>query len=100
MNNLHLASHPLANEKNIIPGKNYRITVLTESLFRLEYSEEGVFNDEPTQTVLNRDFTFFVTSLGYDNTRKRQFLFFFISLYPLSFRENRVSGADIRFLLF
>ncbi|MBQ2873636.1 MAG: DUF4968 domain-containing protein [Bacilli bacterium] len=56
MNNLHLASHPLANEKNIIPGKNYRITVLTESLFRLEYSEEGVFNDEPTQTVLNRDF--------------------------------------------
>ena len=56
MNNLNLDAHLLANEKNIIEGKNYRITVLTESLFRLEYSEEGIFNDEPTQTVLNRDF--------------------------------------------
>ena len=40
----------------MIKGEKYRITVLTESLFRLEYSEEGVFVDEPTQTVLCRDF--------------------------------------------
>lgn len=56
MNNLHLDSNPYAVEENIIKGEKYRITVLTESLFRLEYSDEGIFVDEPTQTVLNRDF--------------------------------------------
>ena len=35
---------------------NYRITVLTESLVRLEYSPDGVFEDRATQAVLNRDF--------------------------------------------
>ena len=57
MNNLHLESKPCANVKNIIKGDKYRITVLTESLFRLEYSEDGIFLDKPTQTVLNRDFS-------------------------------------------
>ncbi|MBQ5917277.1 MAG: DUF4968 domain-containing protein, partial [Lachnospiraceae bacterium] len=56
MNNLHLESNPVANENNIIKGENYRITVLTASLFRLEYSKSGSFVDEPTQTVLNRNF--------------------------------------------
>ena len=56
MNNLHLESNPVANENNIIKGENYRITVLTASLFRLEYSKNGSFVDEPTQTVLNRNF--------------------------------------------
>ena len=56
MNNLHLESNPIANENNIIKGENYRITVLTASLFRLEYSKSGSFVDEPTQTVLNRNF--------------------------------------------
>ena len=27
----------------VIEGENYRISVLTESLVRLEYSEDGVF---------------------------------------------------------
>ena len=37
-------------------GENYRISVLTESLVRLEYSEDGVFEDGQTQVVQNRDF--------------------------------------------
>lgn len=36
--------------------KKYRITVLTPGLIRLEYSEEGSFEDRPSQTVVNRDF--------------------------------------------
>lgn len=56
MKDLHLDSKPCANEKNVIKGDKYRITVLTESLFRLEYSDDGAFLDAPTQTVLNRDF--------------------------------------------
>lgn len=41
---------------NIIKGDKYRITVMTPSLIRLEYSEDGIFEDRKTQTVVNRDF--------------------------------------------
>ncbi|MBQ7173466.1 MAG: DUF5110 domain-containing protein [Clostridia bacterium] len=43
--------------ESVIAGGNYRITVLTPSLLRLEYSESGEFEDRPTQSVINRDFT-------------------------------------------
>lgn len=35
---------------------NYRITVLTDSLIRMEYASDGEFTDEKTQIVVNRDF--------------------------------------------
>ncbi|WAA12105.1 glycoside hydrolase family 31 protein [Fervidibacillus halotolerans] len=47
---------PKAMKKAIIKGKNYRFTVLTEKLIRLEYSEHGTFEDRATQTVINRKF--------------------------------------------
>ena len=51
-----LPAKPEAKEANVVKGDKYRITVLTEGLLRLEYSEDGVFEDRATQTVLNRDF--------------------------------------------
>ena len=42
---------PVALSDNMIIGEKYRITVLTEALVRLEYSEDGVFEDRATQTV-------------------------------------------------
>ena len=51
-----LPARPAARKENIIQGDKYRITMLTEGLVRLEYSEEGGFEDRATQTVLNRDF--------------------------------------------
>ena len=51
-----LPERPEAKEANVVKGDKYRITVLTEGLLRLEYSEDGVFEDRATQTVLNRDF--------------------------------------------
>ncbi len=48
--------HPKTNEKNIIQGDCYRISVLTERLLRLEYSPEGIFEDRATQAVWNRNF--------------------------------------------
>lgn len=53
---LKLETHPLANPENVIKGDKYRITVLTEHLLRLEYSEDGEFIDAASQTVVNRDF--------------------------------------------
>lgn len=40
----------------IIFGSNYRITVLTERLVRLEYSKTGTFEDRPTTLVVSRKF--------------------------------------------
>lgn len=42
--------------KSIIQGEHYRITILTNQLIRMEYSQTGQFEDRPTQTVLNRTF--------------------------------------------
>ena len=38
-----METHPLADPKNVVKGDKYRITVLTEHLLRLEYSEDGEF---------------------------------------------------------
>ena len=40
-------THPLALSENMITGDKYRITFLTEGLIRLEYDEEGVFEEPP-----------------------------------------------------
>ncbi|MBR1416200.1 MAG: DUF5110 domain-containing protein [Bacilli bacterium] len=46
----------LANEKAIYKGKNYRFTVLSESLIRLEYDSSGKFEDRPTELAKFRNF--------------------------------------------
>lgn len=46
----------LPNTDNVIKGNKYRITVLSELLVRLEYSENGLFEDRPTELVMNRNF--------------------------------------------
>lgn len=47
---------PKALQENIFAGKNYRFTVLTKNLIRMEYAPNGVFEDRASQTVFNRDF--------------------------------------------
>ena len=44
-----------AKEENIIKGEKYRFTILSERLIRLEYSDNGIFLDEPTELALYRD---------------------------------------------
>ena len=46
----------IANERAIFQGKNYRITVLSERLIRLQYSIDGHFSDAQTTLVKNRNF--------------------------------------------
>ena len=48
-------TRPIANQKNILLWKDYRVTVLGDRLFRLEKSEKHIFRDEATQTVWFRD---------------------------------------------
>lgn len=49
-------THPKALPENIVKGENYRFTVLTSKLIRLEYSKDGVFEDRASQSVFYRDF--------------------------------------------
>ncbi len=46
-----------SNPASIVKGNNYRITVLSERLVRIEYSPNGMFIDYPTQLVLCRNFS-------------------------------------------
>ena len=41
---------------NMVVGDKYRITVLTDRLIRLEYSEKSSFEDRASFAVINRDF--------------------------------------------
>lgn len=50
-------SEILSKESSIIRGNKYRITVLSEILVRLEFSETGTFEDRPTELVMNRAFS-------------------------------------------
>ena len=40
----------------VVQGDKYRFTVLTDEMLRMEYAEDGVFEDRPTQVVINRRF--------------------------------------------
>ncbi|MDD3279258.1 MAG: glycoside hydrolase family 31 protein [Lachnospiraceae bacterium] len=83
--------HPKADEKNRIQGKNYRITVLTECLLRLEYSPEQRFEDRATQTVVNRDFPV----VDYKVTRKNGRLNIQTAALLLSYDEQEFSSHGL-----
>lgn len=64
---------PVANEKNVVKFDNYRVTVLTDRLFRIEKDGKKLFEDGATQSVWFRnmpanDFTYSVS--GNDLTLK------------------------------
>lgn len=56
MEEYKMECHPMCRKESVVQGEKYRITVLTPALVRLEYSEEGKFEDRATQMVMNRDF--------------------------------------------
>ncbi|MCD8076495.1 MAG: DUF5110 domain-containing protein [Lachnospiraceae bacterium] len=47
---------PVGREENTVRGEHYRFTLLTPCLIRMEYREDGAFEDRPTQIVWNRRF--------------------------------------------
>ena len=57
--------HAKADDKVVYKGNNYRISIITERVVRLEYNPDGKFVDAPTQLIKNRD-------LGYPEFRVNQ----------------------------
>jgi len=47
---------PQANPDNIVTYKNWRFSVLTDRLIRIEYDPEQIFEDRASQTAFHRDF--------------------------------------------
>ena len=55
-NRFKWAVRPVALKENTVSGRNYRFTVLTPSLLRLEYDPQGNFEDRASQVAFYRDF--------------------------------------------
>ncbi|KAI9652538.1 MAG: hypothetical protein M1831_006729 [Alyxoria varia] len=54
----HFRMSPRANEAAIVGGdigQNYRFTILTEGLIRLEYTQNGMFEDRASTFAINRN---------------------------------------------
>ncbi len=71
--------------KAIYKGKNYRITIITERVIRLEFSPTGQFVDAPTQLIKNRN-------LGYPDFRVNQdanFMEVITKYFTLTYVKNQ-----------
>lgn len=88
---MKIQTHPLACEENIIKGEHYRITVLTKSLVRLEYSPTGHFTDAATQVVLNRDFA----PVEFLCTETKDGLMIRTEYFQLNYNRQEFSGAGL-----
>lgn len=49
-------SNNRSKQEAIFQGQTYRITILTERLIRFEYNQDGIFFDDLTECVRNRNF--------------------------------------------
>ncbi|KAH7369433.1 glycosyl hydrolase [Plectosphaerella cucumerina] len=57
MQSFSFPSHPVAKREAIILGSNFRLTILTDGLFRYEWSPDGQFEDRASTFAINRDLT-------------------------------------------
>ncbi|MDD2203449.1 MAG: glycoside hydrolase family 31 protein [Bacilli bacterium] len=92
----------MAQEKAIIKGKFYRITILTDRLVRFEYNKNGHFEDRPTQLVQNRKFDVPAVSIKEDDTYLEVTTRYFIVTYTKekNFVGNKlIPGGNLRVTL-
>lgn len=75
----------ISKKEAIFKGVKYRITVLSEILVRLEYSETGTFEDRPTELVKFRNFE--VPKL--DVTETEKMLTIRTNYFELTYEKDR-----------
>ncbi|MCY3413938.1 MAG: DUF5110 domain-containing protein [Candidatus Heimdallarchaeota archaeon] len=81
---------PVAKKDTIIQGANFRITVLTSRLFRLEYDSGGIFEDRPTQAIWFRD----LDKVEFEVERDNGILYIRTEFLKLSYKENQKFSAS------
>ena len=92
-----VGKNALANPKSIVKGEKYRFTILTERLIRLEYSEDGIFEDRATEHVFNRRFDVPKFEVMEDARMVTIVTDYFKLFYVKnsSFKSNKVSPASV-----
>lgn len=91
-----IGRNAVANPKCIVKGDKYRFTILSDRLIRLEYSENGVFEDRATVHVFNRNFDIPKYEVMED-ARMLTIVTDYFKLYYIknsSFKGGRVSPAS------
>ena len=83
-------TRPLALAQNIVSGGKYRFTILTPSLIRMEYSNQGVFEDRASQSVFFRDFS----ENQFTKESNNGWLKIETENLILTYKENEVFSAD------
>ena len=73
------------NKDSIIQGKYYRFTILSERLIRIEYRENGMFLDAPTQLVINRNFP----KPNFSIKQDRNYLEISTNYFKLSYKKEQ-----------
>ena len=82
----------LPNTDNVIKGNKYRITVLSDLLVRLEYSENGLFEDRPTELVMNRNFD----KVKFEKKEDAKFISITTSYFTLTYqKEMPFTGSKV-----
>ena len=76
-------------------GEKYRITMLTQRLIRLEYQEDGIFCDEKTACIQNRDFG----NVEYDCYEKDGFIFYETPYLLLKYNKKELTASGLNITL-
>ena len=78
-------NNALANPENVVQGDKYRFTVLTPRLIRMEYSEDGIFEDHLTTLVLNRK----TPKVEYTKKEDKKYIEITTSYFRLTYEKNK-----------
>jgi len=82
-----------ANPAVVFKGTNYRISILTERLIRIEYNKSGLFIDTPTELVLCRNFGITKMDVNQDNN----YLEVKTKYFKLSYaKEKNIAGSNLK----
>lgn len=84
---------PAANQKAVVVAGNARFTVLTDRLIRMEWAEDGVFEDRASLTFINRN----LPVPGYTCTKKGKLLTLRTKALTLTYQGNEsFSGNNLK----
>lgn len=83
----------IPNNRFIVKGTNYRFTVLTPRLIRIEYNKNGTFEDRATSLVVNRTFG----DSNFSRTEDEVSLTIGTEYFTLTYIKNRpIAGNNIK----
>ncbi len=80
----------ISPNESIIKGKRFRITILTSRLVRLEYSEDGKFEDRPTELVWYRN----LETPKFDIREDANFLEVSTEYFKITYAKNKPFGGS------